>query len=278
MKLHLSRRPGGFTLIEIIVVVAILAVLMAISAPMLASRLKTGELEACRANMEQISKLGIQYGNDLGHSHVLPTSGMDDDEDTKNIDESEGWWLSIAQEMDIYVEPADKRSKMKISTIFHCPSDSRAYKQEEVPAGAKGKKGKKSKSASSSSSSSSNGLMIADASTVSYVSWTDGSEDSDNPDSCIRTTAKQNLDELPWLSDGVPVKGESVKNLSDYRKMVKPAIERHVNTIIVAYASGTVKAVKVDPEDDDAVSFKRIAPELARHGAKGEKTRKKKSK
>ncbi len=264
MKLRLTRRTAGFTLIELMVVIAILAALMGISAPMIMDRMSAGDLEKCRANVEQLSVLGLKYSQDMAHSRLLPTSGMADDEDTEEIDESEGWWLSIAQEMDSYVLPQGKKGKMKISDIFHCPNDTR-------PAAESTKK-----------ISTTEGMMVADPSTVSYVSWTDASEDPENPNSCIRTSAKQRLDELPWLSDGVPVAGESVTDVASFRRMVRPAFERHGGTIIVAYAGGSVRAVEADPEESDARLFKLFAPELAekatpsrkgKSGKKGKKAR-----
>ncbi len=253
MKFRISRRTAGFTLIELMVVIAILAALAAISMPVIAGRMNAGDIAKCRANMEQLVVMGLKYSQDMAHSHLLPTSGMEDDEDTEFIDESEGWWLSVAQEMDEVVLPQKKNAKMVISEIFHCPSDAR-------PA-----------AASTSKVPTSPGMMVADPSTVSYVSWTDASEDPENPNSCIRTTAKQRLDELPWLSDGVPVKGESVTDVASFRKLVRPAFERHDGTILVAYAGGSVRAVEVDPEEADAKLFKRFAPELANKAASSSK-------
>ncbi len=241
MIFRFTRRRSGFTLIELIVVIAILATLVGIAAPAYYNHLKAGDVTKCRTQLEQISKLGLKYSQDMAHKALLPTSGMDDDEDTKTVNESDGWWLSVAPELDSTVYPRSEKGKMKISTIFHCPGDTRANVGSES-------------------------AMQADEKSVSYVSWTDASEDRDNPNSCIRTTARQNLDTLPWLSDGNPVKGQSVTDLATFRKMVMPALERHDSTIVVVYASGAVKAVKVeDDENVDAEAlFKRIAPSLAK--------------
>lgn len=239
MKLPSSSRHGGFTLIELIVVIAILVTLVAIAAPTLYRYLRAGDEAKCRSNVEQIAQLGLKYGQDMAHRSLLPTSGMDDDEDTKHIDESEGWWLSIAPELDSTVFPTKAKGKMKLSTIFHCPADTRTQVGTDA-------------------------LMQASVKSVSYVSWTDASEDPKNPNSCIRTTARQNLDTLPWISDGVPVKGESVRDLASFRKMVMPALNRHSGTLIVAYASGRVGSVKVEDEEAKPnIVFRRVAPTLA---------------
>ena len=116
--------------------------------------------------------------------------------------------------------------------------------------------------------------FAADEKSVSYVSWTDASDDPENPNSCIRTTAKQRLDVLPWLSDGNPVKGESVTDEASFKKQVMPAAERHGGKVLVGYASGVVKAIEIEEDADAAKVFKKIAPELAQKAAKGTKAKK----
>lgn len=251
MKLpRTSARMAGFTLIELMVVIAIMVTLASIAGTALYAHMGAGDEAKCRAQLEQLSQLGAKYSQDFSHAGLLPTSGMEDDEDTETVDESEGWWISIAPELDAVVFPRSAKGKMKVSAIFHCPADTRKDIGQDS-------------------------TFAADVNSISYVSWTDATEDPDNPNSCIRVTAKQRLDSLPWLSDGNPVKGESVTDVASFRRMVMPAAERHNGKIMVAYASGVVKAVELDEEADAAKAFRKFAPDLA---AKDKKKGKKKGK
>lgn len=241
MKRACTGTIKGFTMIELLVVIAILAALMGIAAPAIYGHMGAGDEAKCRANLEQLLQVGTRYSQDMAHKTLLPTSGMDDDEDTERVDESEGWWLSLATEVGkgTYVMPRKLGDPMKVSAIFHCPADHR----KEI---------------------GTDSTFEATVKSVSYVSWTDGSEDPDNVNSCIRTSAKQNLDMLPWLSDGNPVKGKSVTDASTFKKMVMPAAERHKGKIMVAYASGVIKAVEVNAKGSAEQQFSKIAPEVAK--------------
>lgn len=257
MKTAFLSRRRGFTLIELMVVIAIMATLVSIAAPTIYNHMNAGNDSKCRENLTQLVQLGQKYSGDMVNRGTLPTSGMADDEDTPNVDESEGWWLSLAPGLDNVVLPQKLGDPMKVSVIFHCPSDART----KIKA--------------------SDTTFKADPKSVSYVSWTDASEDPENPNSGINTNAKQNLDMLPWLSDGCPVKGRSVTDVATFKKMVLPALERHDGKIMIAYASGAVKAVEIDAEDKVLPTFKKIAPSLAKKkadkngkGAKGKKGKK----
>lgn len=238
MKLRPIRRRTGFTLIELIVVVVIMVVMGAIAVPVLFSARGTADLSTCKEQMGQIAVLARNYSDELMHRSLLPTSGMSDDEDTVEVNESDGWWIAIAQQdKDNYTLPKAPGGNMKTTSIFHCPADERA--KVDGP------------------------KMEASCDSVSYVSWTDASQDPENPNSCIRTAGRRDLAKMPWLSDGYPEKGKSVTNFADFRSMVWPAAGRHADAIVVLYADMSVKGVEVDPETENiAAIYKKMAPAM----------------
>ena len=240
MKTARIRKRYGFTLIELMVVIAILAVIGLIGATAIWSRAGVGNDQACKENLEQLSKLGMMYGDDRAHSALLPTSGMDDDPDTENVIETHGWWIALAQLDACEAQlPSKPKGKIKLPTYFHCPVDNRAQVGNEK-------------------------MFTADYKSVSYVSWTDASEDPENPNSCIRTSAKQRLETLPWLTDGNPEKSQSVHDYAGFVKMVMPAVGRHKGNIMVLYASGAVKAVPATDEMTPEEIFAAVAPDMAK--------------
>ena len=58
MKTSFTRRTTGFTLIELIVVIANLGALAGISAPFIISRMNAADVTACRSNLNQLGMAG----------------------------------------------------------------------------------------------------------------------------------------------------------------------------------------------------------------------------
>lgn len=242
MLQHASRSRSGFTMIELLVVIAILVGLAAVSYPMYMSFRESGHLTKCRSNVTQLLALGQKYGDDFIHRDMRPVSGMEDDEDTF-VNESEGWWVSVAPLILKESEMPQKHGeRLMLPGIFHCPKDIRAKIDDSHE-------------------------FAASSKTVSYVSWTDNSEDSSVHTSAIKLR-KQNLDTLPWLSDGIPVAGKSVRTAADFKKMVFPAARRHDGQIVVGYVSGGVKAYDINAYPSAEAAFKHIAPSFSKGGSR----------
>lgn len=248
MKLSLTRRRTGFTLIELIVVISIIVVLGTIAAVTIMSSSESKDVARCRENLGQIGALAQLYKDDkaINRGRMLPTSGMPDNEATENFDESEGWWVSIARKSDSCVMPTADGDPVKVDGIFRCPGDDRAAKPE--------------------------GLFEASAETISYVSWTPDEENGP-----IRTAAlsERDLSRTPWLSDGEPVKGSSVTDFASFKSMVMPAVTRHKNTILVLYADLVVRPVEVLDAMSDEDVYKQIAPLMPDAAAPGKAAKEK---
>lgn len=248
MSPRASRSLPGFTMIELLVVVAILITLAAAAYPLMISFADSGKLSKCEANVTQLLSLGQKYGTDFAHRDMRPVSGMADDTDTY-MDEGEGWWISIAPELVDTEMPTAAGERLILPGIFHCPSDLRAKVDDE--------KG-----------------FVASPKTVSYVSWTDNSENDEVKPSCIKLR-QQNYDTLPWLSDGIPQPHASVQDFGSFKKMVYAARDRHKGKIVVGYVSGTVKVYDLTEYNTPQDAYKRIAPSFSDAGSGKRKSKKK---
>jgi prepilin-type N-terminal cleavage/methylation domain-containing protein len=74
MKMKNSR-GAGFTLVEIMIVVAIIGVLMAMAIPNLVNARRTAQTKACISNLQKIDGANQQYAleNNLGTSDPAPS-------------------------------------------------------------------------------------------------------------------------------------------------------------------------------------------------------------
>ncbi len=97
------HRGGAFTLIEVLVVVAIIALLVAILLPSLKSAREQGKATICAAHLDQIFKASFMYSQE--YQDRLPNFGWV---------VSDKWWpVQIAKplgnQFDVYTCPSDKR-------------------------------------------------------------------------------------------------------------------------------------------------------------------------
>lgn len=68
---HASKRSPGFTLVEILVVIAVMAILAAILFPVFAQTRARARQASCASNLSQIGRAGMMYVMD--HDERFPT-------------------------------------------------------------------------------------------------------------------------------------------------------------------------------------------------------------
>lgn len=234
MKINQFHRTGkkGFTLIELMVVIAILATMAGVAYPSYLAYINSSKKTVCIGNLKEIYGYGKMYADD--NAGILPCSGMADNPKTKNLDESQGWWVALVPY--IYSsqadQPASKKDPVSLPKFFACKGDSRLSQFGEIE--------------------------DAGPDTISYASWTDNSAGKNNIKSPIQISRGQMLSGLPWISDGLPSRDFSIRTEGDFNERVLPdsEMERHSGSVVVLYADGAVKVV------DDA-TFKKVAPTLA---------------
>lgn len=106
------QKPGGFTLLELLIVVAILGILAALLFPVFLRVRENGRAISCAANLRQIG-LGLQqYADDNGGWY--PTAGATVLWDETDTATGRGPWM---QQIDPYLRSRD---------LLKCRSDSRS--------------------------------------------------------------------------------------------------------------------------------------------------------
>lgn len=213
----LTSRSQGFTLIEVLVVIAIIALLASVSYTIYSHSMETAARTRCTDNLHRLSDWGKEFAAQNGGK--LPSSGMKDSLLSRRA--CRNWWDALAPianagQPDL-IPLTDKEPNMLPDT-FRCKNDKRpAILGADAP------------------------NLPASPDTVSYTSWLDNRKGRP-----MNVARGQALRGKPWLSDGVPIDGRSVVTPQDFEEIVVPALERHQGGIMVLYADGKISPVE-DP-------------------------------
>ena len=120
----LPSRSKGFTLIEVLVVIAIIALLAGVSYSIYSHATETAARTRCTDNLRRISDWGKEFAGQNGGK--LPSSGMKDSLLTAR--ECRNWWDALAPivnaEQPDLIARNDKEPNMLPDT-FRCKNDNR---------------------------------------------------------------------------------------------------------------------------------------------------------
>jgi prepilin-type N-terminal cleavage/methylation domain-containing protein/prepilin-type processing-associated H-X9-DG protein len=122
------RQPSGFSLIELLVVVAIVGILVAVITPAIASTLRSSNKVATLNQIRQISTLAVQYANENnGNLPAEGGEGVQSFNQTANTNNTNAWYNVLPElASDQRVLPAkDYRTNTKAfyskRSIFYVP-------------------------------------------------------------------------------------------------------------------------------------------------------------
>lgn len=109
VKVYLNNKKSGFTLIEMLVVIAIIAILAAILFPVFGRAREKARTASCASNLKQIGLAVLMYSQD--YDETLPMVWLDDN-GTAGYQSGDSTWAELI------------RPYVKNDQIYRCPSAS----------------------------------------------------------------------------------------------------------------------------------------------------------
>ncbi|HVF09849.1 MAG TPA: DUF1559 domain-containing protein [Abditibacteriaceae bacterium] len=225
----------GFTLIEILVVIAIILLLAAILFPVFARARENARRASCQSNLKQIGLGLIQYVDD--YDLKMPASAYGGVAADSNNTTTYKWMDAIFD----YV---------KSQQVFICPSDSGAeyIYHKNIPAGQTSQKygsyGQNGayREAGDSQTPPRSAAYLVSVAMIPSPAATVWATDTNNREEANGSYGFSWANALPPNS---PVIVTNTTNAAGRRQLEK-IIERHLDTTNVLYCDGHVKALKLD--------------------------------
>jgi prepilin-type N-terminal cleavage/methylation domain-containing protein/prepilin-type processing-associated H-X9-DG protein len=117
---HYPTRQSGFTLVELLVVIGIIALLIAILLPALSRAKDAARTTACLSNLRQIGQAAFAYATDHRGMWVPPSYRTNNG--SGGFGDEEFWYVSLVDEGYLTAPDGTDRGPQISKNVYYCPA------------------------------------------------------------------------------------------------------------------------------------------------------------